>query len=203
MPRYNRQEDFESGLAELTPLFDSLGFTLSRGRPVQDREGTSYSARFVRASRSVELNHLYSLGPVVYSIREFSLEHTVYLEAIGAAAAARFPAFADDSTSGYRALLADLGNLLDSFFTGPEEDFIALAAGRIEKDRVRQHSDARVRSYHAAGEDRLKARARELFFQGDYDKVARMEAQIRFPELLTKSERGMFALARKRKRGGT
>jgi hypothetical protein len=68
MPRYNRTEDFELGLSQLIPFFDAQGFSLTRSEPDVDREGTSYSARFIRHPRSVELSHLYSLGPVIYSI---------------------------------------------------------------------------------------------------------------------------------------
>jgi hypothetical protein len=127
MPRYNKQEDFEFGLAQVAPFFDSLGFLLSRSEPYTDKAGTSYSARFIRHPRSVELNHLYSLGPVIYSIREFSVEHPFYIKALGASSAARFPCFVDDSVSGYPALLHDLEHLLSSFFVCPEEDFIAIA----------------------------------------------------------------------------
>src|SRR6266576_6654100 len=80
MPQYNRKKDFELGLSQLIPFFDSLGFIVTRGEPDIDKAGTSYSARFVRSPRSVGLSHLYSLGPVLYSIREFSVEHTFYTQ---------------------------------------------------------------------------------------------------------------------------
>ena len=198
MPRYNRQEDFELGLSQLIPFFRSRGFSLFRSTPHRDREGTSFSARFVCSPRSVEVNHLYSLGPVIYSIRAFSVEHTYYVQALGLTAAARFPCFADDSTSGYPALLHDLETLLSLFFVGSEGDFIALAKDYIKAQQNQREYDDRILSYHATGEDRLKAQVRKLFRQGSYDQVVKMESQIRFPELLTDSERRIFALARKR-----
>jgi hypothetical protein len=203
MPRFNKQEDFELGLTQLVPFFDSLGFSLFRGEPYSDRAGTSYSASFVHSPRSVELNHLYSLGPVLYSIRESSVEHTFYIEALGASAAAHFPSFADDSTTGYAALLHDLQNLLSPFFTGPEGDFIAIARRYMREQHQQKEHDSHHLAYHSTGEHRLKARARELFFQGRYDEVVQLESEIRFPELLTNSERQIFALARKRRRRGT
>jgi hypothetical protein len=199
MPRYNKQEDFEFGLAKVSPFFDSLGFSLSRAEPYSDKAGTSYSARFIRSSRSVELNHLYSLGPVIYSNREFSVEHTFYIQALGVTATAQFPSFADDSISGYPALLHDLQNLLSPFFTGPEGEFIAIAERYMQEQQQQQEYDARDLAYHSRGEHRLKARARELFRQGRYDEVGQIESQIRFPELLTESERKIFALARNRR----
>jgi len=194
MPRYNKQEDFEFGLAELAPFFESLGFSLSRGEPDADKGGTSYSARFVCPPRSVELNHLYSLGPVIYSIRDFSIEHTFYVQALGLAAGARFPCFTDDSVSGYSALLYDLENFLSPFFTGAEDDFISIAAQYMQ----RQQNDSRDPTYHATGEDRLKARARELFREGRYKEVIQIESEIKFPRFLTSSEQRMFSIARKK-----
>jgi hypothetical protein len=199
MPRYNKQEDFEFGLAQVAPFFNSLGFLLSRGEPYTDKPGTSYSARFVRSPRSVGLSHLYSLGPVLYSIREFSVEHTFYMQALGLTAAAQFPRFVDDSVSGYPALLHDLENLLSPFFSGPEDDFVAIAKRYMQAQQQQHEDDSRDLTYHATGEDRLKARARELFRQGRYDEVLQIEAQIRFPELLTESERKVFNLARNRR----
>jgi hypothetical protein len=199
MPRYNRTEDFELGLSQLIPFFDAQGFSLIRGEPDVDKEGTSYSARFIRHLRSVELNHLYSLSPVIYSIRQFSVEHTYYMRALGVTGAAQFPCFSDDSISGYPALLHDLENLLSPFFVGSEEDFSAIAKQYLLAQQRRNEADSRDLSYHATGEDRLKARARELFRQGRYDEVDQIESQLRFPELLTDSERKIFALARNRR----
>lgn len=199
MSRYNRTEDFELGLSQLIPFFDAQGFSLTRSEPDVDREGTSYSARFIRHPRSVELNHLYSLGPVIYSIREFSVDHTYYTQALGVTGSAQFPCFADDSISGYPALLHDLENLLSPFFVGSEDDFSAIAKQYLLAEQRQNEADSRDLSYYASGEDRLKARARELFRQGRYDEVGQIESQLRFPELLTNSERKIFALARNRR----
>ena len=199
MPRYNKQEDFEFGMAQVAPFFDSLGFLLSRGKPYTDKAGTSYSARFIRPSRSVELNYLYSLGPVTYSIREFSVEHSFYIKALGSSSAARFPCFVDDSVSGYPALLHDLQHLLSSFFVCPEEEFIAIAERYMQGQQQQHEDDSRVLTYHSTGEDRLKARARELFREGRYEEVLQIESKIKFPELLTPSERRLFTLAKKRR----
>lgn len=199
MPRYNKQEDFEFGLAQVAPFFDSLGFLLSRGEPYTDKPGTSYSARFIHPPRSVELNHLYSLGPVIYYIREFSVEHSFYIKALGASSAARFPCFVDDSVSGYPALLHDLQHLLSSFFVCPEEDFIAIAERYTQGQQQQHEDDSRDLTYHATGEDRLRARARELFREGRYEEVLQIRSKIKFPELLTPSERQLFSLAKKRR----
>ena len=198
MPRYNKQQDFEAGLAQLAPFFDSLGYSMSRLEPYRDKEGTFYSARFVRRSRSIQFTHLYSVGPVLYAIRKFSVEHSEYTKALGVSSAAQFPSFADDSISGYPALLHDLQTVLSPFFTGPEKDFIAIASRYMEQQRQQDARDTRELSYHSTQEPRLKARARELFFQGRYEEVGHLGSQIRFPELLTDSERRIVALARKR-----
>ena len=196
MPRYNRQDDFETGLAQVRPFFDALGFSTAVPEPCRDKEGTSYSARFVRAPRSVEISHLYSLGPIIYALREFSVEHTYYTKALGVVS--QFPSFEDDSTSGYAAWLHDLQSVLSVFFTGPEQDFIAIASRYREQQRQQDTHDMRERNYYATPEPRLKAKARELFFQGRYREAVLLESQIRFPEFLSASERQLFALARKR-----
>jgi hypothetical protein len=198
MPRYNKHEDFEFGIAQVAPFFESLGFSLFRGEPYLDKAGTSYSAHFTRSPRSVELNHLYSLGPVIYSIGEFSVEHTFYIQALGLTSAAQFPCYADDSISGYPALLHDIENLLTPFFGDPEDHFIAVAKEYVQAQQQQCEDGNRHLTYHATGEGRLKAHARELFRKGNYAEVVQIESQIRFPNLLTDSERKIFALARKR-----
>jgi hypothetical protein len=198
MPRYNKQQDFEEGLAQLASFFDSRGFTMSCGAPYRDKEGTFYSARFIRSPRSVAITHLYSLGPVIYSIGESSVEHTFYTEALGISSAAQFPSFADDSTSGYPALLHDLQTVLSPFFTAPDADFLAIASRYMEEQCQRHEHEMRDLNYRSTQEPRLKALARDLFFQGRYQEVVRLESQIRYPELLSNSERQLFSLARKR-----
>jgi len=84
-------------------------------------------------------------------------------------------------------------------FTGPEQDFIAIASRYKEEQRQQDAHDMRERSYHATQESRLKAKARELFFQRRYREVVLLESQIRFPELLSASEQQLFTLARKRR----
>ena len=68
----------------------------------------------------------------------------------------------------------------------------------MEQQRRRDAHDTRDLMYHSTQEPRLKAQAHELFFQGRYQEVVRLESQIRFPELLSDAERQIFAFARKR-----
>jgi len=198
MPRYNKREDFETGLSQIRPFFDAIGFSTTLAEPCRDKEGTYYSARFVRPPRSVSISHLYSLGPVIYFISEFWVTHTSYTKALGVSSVAHYPSYEDDSLSGYPALLHDLETVISPFFTGPEQDFIAIASGFMEQQRQQHAHDTRDLMYRSTQEPRLKAQARELFFQGRYQEVVRLESQIRFPELLSDSERQLFALARKR-----
>ena len=88
-------------------------------------------------------------------------------------ASAHFLCFTDDSISGYPALLYDLKNLLSPFFTDAEDDFISIATQYMQTQQQQQKTDSRDLTYHATGEDRLKARARELFREGRYEEVLR------------------------------
>ena len=198
MPRYNRQQDFESGLSQLAGFFASQGFVLIPGQPDVDKEGTSYSARFIRDPRSVEINHLYSLGPVIYSIQDWSLEHRAYFRALGLSEVAQFPAYVDDSVSGYPALLHDLKLLLPNFFMGAEAEFIAIARRYRQEERQHQEREAINLAYRCSEDSLLKHRAREMFRAGRFDEVVQIESQIRFPERLTASERQIFSVARRR-----
>src|SRR5687767_4299830 len=133
MPRYNKLEDFESGLSQISPFFEALGFSTTIAEPFRDKEGTYYSAGFTQPPRSVEFTHLYSLGSILYSIRAFSIEHTYYMKALGATSL--YPSYEDNSISGYAAWLHDLQTLLSPFFTGPEQDFIAIASRYMLEQR--------------------------------------------------------------------
>ena len=126
------------------------------------------------------------------------MEHTFYIKELGLTNAAQFPCYVDDSISGYPALLHDLENLLLPFFVGPEDDFIAIAKRYMRAQQQQYEDGTRELSYHSTKEQRLKARARELFREGRFEDVVHIEAEILFPELLTDSERKIFSLARKR-----
>ena len=197
MPRYNKREDFEAGLEVLGPFFDSLGYSRTVADDFRDKEGDFYSAAFTLLPRSVEVHHLYSLGPVIYRIGDFHIEHTPYLEALGVGSSAKYPSYDDDSRAGYPALLHDLRTLASPFFTSSQEEFSRIASPFMDKQRQRRVEDERRLAYGGALEDRLKAHARQLFFQKRYDEVVSIEAQIRFPEFLTEPERYIFAQARK------
>jgi hypothetical protein len=197
MTRYNQREDFEAGLEVLRPFFDSLGYSLAIADAFRDKEGDFYSARFTLLPRSVEVHHLYSLGPVIYRIGDCYIEHTPYLEALGMAASAHYPCYDDDSRAGYAALLHDLRTSLSCFFTSSPEAFSQIASPFMEKQRRKVVEDERRLAYDGALEERLKAHARQLFFQKRYEEVVDIERQIRFPEFVTESERYIFAQARK------
>ena len=67
----------------------------------------------------------------------------------------------------------------------------------MDKQRQRLVEDERRLAYGGALEDRLKAHARQLFFQKRYEEVVSIETQLRFPEFLTEPEQYIFAQARK------
>ena len=92
------------------------------------------SATFSKGTRSVELHHLYSLGPVRYRMGDYVIEHSPYLEALALAAQAHYPTYEDNSYAGYPALLHDLQQLLSAFFQGSEEEFIDIVS-RAQKPR--------------------------------------------------------------------
>jgi len=197
MPRYNKREDFEAGLEVLGPFFHSLGYSRTVAEPFRDKEGDCYSATFKLRPRSIEVHHLYSLGPVIYRIGDFHIAHTPYLEALGTASSAHNPSYDDDSRAGYPALLHDLRTLLSPFSTSSPEEFPRLSSPFMDKQRQRLVEDERRLAYGGALEDRLKAHARQLFFQKRYEEVVSIETQLRFPEFLTEPEQYIFAQARK------
>jgi hypothetical protein len=197
MPRYNKRKDFEAGLEHISPFFNSLGYSRTIAKPFREKEGVFYSATFKSRPRLVELHHLYSLGPVIYRVGNYFIEHTPYLEALGVASSAHYPSYDDDSRAGYPALLHDLRTLLSPFFASSEEEFSQIASPFMRRQHERSVEDERRLAYGGALEDRLKAHARQLFFQKRYEEVVSIETQIRFPEFLTESERYIFAQARK------
>lgn len=198
MARYNKQEDFESGIAIVSPFFVSRGYSLTILDAFTDKEGVYYSARFSRSIRAVSFTHLYSLSAITYTLGDAFIEHTAYTAALGVAESAYFPSFADDSVSGYRAWLDDLQSIIEPYFSGSESGFIHLATAYMIEEAKQHERDTQHQNYHAVQEPLLKARARTLFQQRRYAEVMRLEEQIRFPELLSRSERLFFQIARER-----
>jgi len=157
-----------------------------------------YSASFVCSQRSVSFTHLYSLSAVTYRLRDLAIEHSAYTAALGVSDLAHFPAFADDSVTGYGAWLHDLQSIMEPFFSGSDSEFIQAAASYMAEQAVQHQRDTQQLRYHSAQEPRLKAHARSLFQQGRYAEVVQLEREIRFPEFLSRSERQLFTLARQR-----
>jgi hypothetical protein len=197
MPRYNRQEDFEAGVELVTPFFKSPGYVRRIAERQTDKEGVFFLATFSFEPRSVELHHLFSLGPVIYKIGDYYIEHTSYLEALGLASNAHYPSYEDDACSGYAALLQDLRSLLSPFFTGTVEAFSPVASTYMQLQQRKSKDENRKFRYWGSLPGQLKVQARELFLQKRYEDVVQIESQILFPDFLTEPEHYMFSLTRK------
>ena len=146
------------------------------------------------AHRVIELFFRYHLGGVRYRAGEHSAEHTYYLAALGVNAEARYPGFSDDPLDGFRDLRADLERFGADFLTG---DAAAVVVGAEQEAAERQ-----LRTLHdnaaAAGDALERAKARDAFYSGEYAKAKRRLESVRYPELLTKVDRRILELARRR-----
>jgi hypothetical protein len=180
MTRYNKPEDFEAGLRVITPFFVSLGYALEVAPPYYDR-GYLLAASFQLPPRTVEVHHQFSLGPVIYRMGDFFIEHTPYLEALGVASSAHYPTYEDNSQAGYPALLHDLQHLLSPFFTTTLEVFAGPASLFMEQSRKKAEEEERRWNSSTWQDEGAKARAHKLFYEKRYAEVVRIEATIRFP----------------------
>jgi len=194
MPLTAKQE-LEHGASLLVPLLGPYGFVFAIESFGNSSGGPYAVGKFTCGSRSIWLHHRQGLGHVAYQIDGLSLEHEQYLSALGVAKQSRFlwlPKEIGDER--YTSLRLDIERFLSEFLTGSAEVFLQAAKELAEKlalENLRYTAEL-------YGDIEKRQAAREAFRQKRYAEVIKIIDSIRFPQLLTASERMFADIARRR-----
>lgn len=193
MPLTAKQE-LEHGASLLVPLLGPYGFVFAIETFGNSSGGPYAVGKFTCGSRIIWLHHRQGLGHVVYQIDNLSLEHEQYLGALGVAKQSRFLWLPKEAgVERYDSLRQDLERYLSEFLTGSAEVFFQAAkqlAEKLELENLRYTAEM-------YGDVEKRQAAREAFRQKRYAEVLTIIDSIRFPQLLTASERMLVDIARR------
>jgi hypothetical protein len=182
-----------NGAKILGPMLVSNGFVFHFRNEGSGSGGKYAWGDFVRKDRRLELHFRHSLGLVRYHVREWKASHEAYMRELGVWTQCRYPGFSETPTDAFYSLAHDLQ------FAG---DFLSGRGDRVKKASAMEKIDASSREaeYMAAsvGDARKRGELRSCFRRSLYSDVITLARALKFPDLMTQSEKKMVEIARKR-----
>ena len=191
-------DTLRAGTAILDPILLRHGFRWTAEQTGKGSGGEFACGQYVRGDRRLELHFRYSLGLVAYHVGEYALDHESYMEVLGVPrGAAQYPGFSDDPLDGFRHLAHDLDAYGAEFLAGDADVLRAVVPVIAQRREAEWHK--RVAGYE--GDERKRVEARRLFRAGEYARAVAAFESIKYPDLLSSSERATLAIARRRAEG--
>jgi len=191
----NRTDLLLAGVTLIDPVMVPHGFRFEVRQSGKGSGGPFAWGEYVRGDRRLELHFRWSLGMVTYHLADLSAEHEEYMSALGVEVGhTQYPGFADDPLDGFRHLVEDLNRFGDDFLSG--DGHVLRAAARAAEARRAERS--LLLMAQAVGDDGKREQARRSFRRNAYAEVVSLLEDLRYPELLTTSERRMLELAGER-----
>jgi len=188
-------EIFRTGCEILDRIMQPHGFQFVPGESGMSKFGPYTQGDYVRGDRRLELHLRYSLGLVTYHIGDMSVSHDAYLRALTKGEGGnQYPGYSDDPLDGFRHLAHDLQKFCDDFLSGDGKILIATA----QDQRVKEEIASKLDMAGAVGDDRAREKARELFREEKYREVLDILENLRYPELMTGSEKRMLEIAKRK-----
>lgn len=189
-----------AGVELLSPELAPHGFHFEPRGADSGSGGPFAWGEFVRDDRRLELHFRWSLGIVTYHVGDLSIGHEAYLRALSIPRGTnRYPGFSDDPLDGFRHLAHDLAHFLTEFVQG--DAAVLHSAAPAEMSRLAREWEA-TRAGHE-GDEQRRAEARAYFRSGEFNREVELLEQVRYPDLLSESERQMLAVARSQAGGLT
>jgi hypothetical protein len=119
-----------------------------------------------------------------------SVSHDAYLRALTKGEGGnQYPGYSDDLLDGFRHLAHDLQKFCDDFLSGDSKVLIATAQDQRAREEIASKLDMA---------DRRREIAPELFREKKYREVLDILENLRYPELMTGSEKKMFEIAKRK-----
>lgn len=194
------EQHLTEGVKILSSYLEPLGFRFELQGTGKSSGGTSAYGHFIKSgglfdrSRKIELHFRYSLGLVSYAVGKLVLSHQDYVDLLGRHGLNKYPNFSDDPQEAFHCLLWDLKHILSDFTECKAIVFRQKAPKRVE-EIVEQHEASRLQHQKKSyGDQALIEQAAIAFKKGDYQEVDRLKRQLRYPELLSKTEQKLFEL---------
>ena len=186
------------GVRLTDPVLTPHGFRFELRGAGRSSGGSFAWGEYVRGDRRLELHFRRSLGLVTYHVGDMTVGHESYMRALDVGVREnRYPGFSEDPLDGFRHLADDLDRFCADFLSGDASVLREAAAGEASRTGERHLS---LQAQYV-GDGRKRKEARRQFHGHAYEQVVRLLEDLRYPELLTNSERRMLEIARHRAAG--
>jgi hypothetical protein len=166
------------------------GFKFRFGGEENGSGGKSAWGEFVRKDRRLELHFRRGLGLVRYHIRRWNASHESYMRELEAWPQCRYPGFSEDAIDAFHELAHDL-NFAEDFITGRAARLKQAAA--MEKISAESRKAQFMAGY--VGDTRKREQLRSSFREKRYGDVVNLARALKYPNLMTESERKMVEIA--------
>ncbi len=187
------RETLLNGAEILGRLLVPNGFEFQFGGEENGSGGKSVWGEFVRKDRRLELHFRSSLGLILYHVRRWSASHETYMRELGVWPKCRYPGFSENPLDAFHDLAHDLKFA---------EDFLTERAASLKRASAMEHirADSRKAQDMAryVGDVRKREQLRDSFREKSYGDVVKLATELKYPRLMTQSERRMIEIARKR-----
>lgn len=148
---------------------------------------------FICGDRRLELHFRHSLGLVTYHIAYWRASHESYIQELGVLEQCLYPGFSEDPAVAFHGLAHDLAFA---------EDFLSGSGGALQRAAARDVLESASRNEELmasyVGDSRNLEELRDRFREGQYDKVACIAAELKYPNRMSQSELRMVQIARER-----
>jgi len=188
-------EILREGCEILDPVMNSHGFRFAPRNSGRGSSGYYANGDYVRGDRRLELHFMYSLGLVTYHIGAASVSHDAYLRALTKDEGGnQYPGFSDDPLNGFRHLAHDLQKFCSDFLSGDGGVLLAAAQDQNARDEIA----SKLHRARAVGDLREREKARKLFREKKYREVLGKLENLKYPELMTDSEKKILEIAKRK-----
>jgi hypothetical protein len=192
-PTSTPKEILLAGSVILEPVLSPHGFRFEFRDAGKGAEGFFAWGEFVHCDRRLELHYRFSLGLVTYHAMGKKVSHEAYMRELGRWGNNRYPGFSFGYLEDFHDLAHDL-RYSEDFLTGDAHIIVQAAENEATCDAQR----SRQLMVNYVGDTRSLEELRSLFQEKRYTEVVALADKIQYPELMSKSQRLMIEIARKR-----
>lgn len=189
------KEIMKSGSELLGEYLYPNGFKFEIVEEGRGSGGNFVQAEFQKSNLKLELHFRHSLGIVKYHCKTNPVSHENYMRALGVIDQCQYPGFSsNDPIDGFRHLKHDLEKFGSDFVSGNHSSL--LRAAKAEQTHEAQVNKKLQAAYE--GDDRKRKKAKQYFTQKEYQKCVSEFQCVKYPELLTNSEKKILDIAKRR-----
>jgi hypothetical protein len=194
------EEHLIKGSKILSTYLEPLGFKFLLVTKGQGSGGRFAHGQFVCEDRIIDLHFRYSLGLVSYQADNLILGHEDLIDLLDKKGQNQYPNFSDDPIDAFNCMKWDLKYLLPDFTENNAVIFRQRAPVKIKELEKIQIAKGNADKKIYSGDQKILEEAKAEFKKGNYLLVDKLKEQIKYPDLLTSTEKKLFELNEAKKK---